>query len=86
MESIILNGLVLLAYIAFGFCFVRYITKETIKSAIGWAITSAIVCVLEIFLFSITESDLQYMYIANSCIYIINFGLAIYGIRRCKNK
>lgn len=85
MESIILNVLLLLDYIAFGFCWVRYITKETIKSAIGWAITSAIVCVLDI-LFIIVEPNLQYMYITNFCIYIINFGLAIYAIRRCKNK
>lgn len=86
MESIILNVLLLLDYIAFGFCWVRYMKKETIKSAIGWAITSAIVCVLNIIFFIIAESNLQYMYITNFCIYIINFGLAIYAIRRCKNK
>lgn len=87
MESIIVNALLLLTLIAYCFFFIRYIKKETMKSAIGWAATSAIVCVLEIILFSIADSDLEYAQsITNLCIYIINFGLAIYAIRRCKNK
>lgn len=85
MESIILNVLLLLDVIAFGFCWVRYMKKETIKSAIGWAITSAIVCVLDIIFFIIANPKFI-MYITNFCIYIINFGLAIYAIRRCKKK
>ncbi len=35
----------------------------------------------------IADSDLEYIQsITNFVIYIINFRLAIYGIRRCKNK
>ncbi len=83
MVHIIMNALLLLDFIAFSFFFIRYIKKETIKSAIGWAITSAVMCVLEIILFSISASDLEYK-LSNFVIYIMNFGLAISAIIRCK--
>ncbi len=84
METLI-TLLALLDFIAFRICFVRYIKDETVKSIIGWIITSAIMYILQI-AYTMTGGTLTIMYYTNLCIYIILFAMAVYAMMRCKNK
>lgn len=78
--------LALLDFIAFGICFVRYVKEETVKSIIGWIITSAIMCILHIACI-ITDGTFITKYYTNLCIYIILFVMAVYEmIKKKKNK
>ena len=83
----IIGTLLLLDAIAYVFFLIRYIKKETMKSAIGCAITSAVICALEIILFIIADSYSEYAQsVVNFAIYTMNLRLAICEIRRCKNQ
>ena len=90
MESMALSivwALLILAYIALGLFWIRYVNRETMKNAIRWAIASATMCVLHIILFCIEKIYVfKVQAIGNFCIDVIVFGLAIYAIKRCKCK
>ena len=80
----LINLLVLLDFIALVICFVRYIKEETVKSIIGWIITSATMCILEIANIMI-GGPLTVSYYTTLCIYTILFAMAVYAMIRRKN-
>lgn len=75
MENLILL-LSNLCVIVWGFFFVRYSKKETIAMTTGWAITSALICVLMIIGFIVSDNTPSY--IVNA---IISFGLFLAAIK-----
>ena len=90
MESIIVGTVVLLDLIAMVFFMVQYTKKETMKRAIGLAISLAILCVLCVIsgiLCKISELELQFLWnLCNLYALMGPLGWAICEIIRCKNK
>ncbi len=82
--AICISLLSLLNFIAFAICFYCYLKEESVKSIIGWIITSAIMSILQ--LAGIMFDKPFFGYYVNICIYVILFAMAIYALIRCKNK
>lgn len=91
MENIGIIGRIILIYIAFLIafliCAICHIKKENMKSAIGYAITSALLCVLQIIVFIIAEDFLsKAQAFLNFFIFLINFILGIKEIKKNKSE
>ena len=83
----IVNALSMLFLIAYVFFLIRHLTKETMKSEIGWAITATAVFILEIILFIIEENNsVRAHIIFNFFLFLMHVITAIYYIRRKKSK
>ena len=87
MENMGIIGLIVLIYIAFYIaffiCAICHIKKRNMKSAIGYAITSALVCLLQIIVFIIAENSLENTQaVLNFFIFLINFVIGINEIKK----
>lgn len=70
-------------FVAFVIFFSQYIKKESMKSIIGWMITSAIMCILQ-FIGIVVDEIMIVMYGSNLIIYLVLFIMSIYAIIKLK--